>query len=211
MKKPLVSLVLLSLTLVACNKAAPKAEEPAPPEEPVAMEVMEEAGDKPFSGENLRIEGSRSSLTFTGKSNIINHEGGFREYSVMMALDPMEPSNLEKGKMDVSINVASVYADTEALQQHLLREDFFAAEQYPAITFATTSIESHGGFLYALAGELTIKGITHSVVFPALITDEGLTMNFDLPRQAFNIGNDSYGDKLLEPLVPVAVKLAFVK
>jgi len=47
--------------------------------------------------------------------------------------------------------------------------------------------------------------------FDAEITDAALTAHYDLPRQEFGIGNDSYGDKLLDPLVPVDVKLVFLE
>jgi polyisoprenoid-binding protein YceI len=117
---------------------------------------------------------------------------------------------LEAASITVAIDVTSVKTDA-GVQDHLLREDFFDAEQFPEATFTSTSIESLGGDRYEITGELTIKGATETVTLNATITDLYMLVNYDLPRQTFGVGNDSYGDKLLETLVPVEAKLVFVE
>lgn len=196
---PVLSLALLAL--VACQTSSLTETEQAP------VPVTDEA----FSGEMKEIDRAQSVISFLGKSNIINHEGKFDEYAATVELDASEPANLEKAAIDVTINMEKITVDAAGLQSHLQKEDFFAVETYPTATFTSTSIVSKGSNLYDVTGDLTIKGTTKSVTITAEITDDYLTAQYDLPREDFGIGNNSYGQKLLEATVPVDVKLVFSK
>ncbi len=196
------SLPLLVLTLLAlsgCQTSSLTESEQAPVQDSSVS----------FSGEPREIDVSQSVLSFVGKSDIVNHEGKFNDYSATVKLDSSEPANLEKASIQAEIRIASVEVDAAGLQKHLLKDDFFAAETYPTATFASTDIRSKGSNQYRVTGDLTIKGITKSITFDAEITDEYLTAHYDLSRQEFGIGNDSYGKKLLEEMVPVEIKLVF--
>ena len=50
---------------------------------------------------------------------------------------------------------------------HLASNDFFASEKYPEALFVITSAEQKGKDIYTIAGDLTIKGITHPIIFNA--------------------------------------------
>ncbi|TSD00607.1 MAG: hypothetical protein Greene101449_79 [Candidatus Peregrinibacteria bacterium Greene1014_49] len=56
-----------------------------------------------------------------------------------------------------------------------------------------------------------MKGTTKSITFNAEITNDSLTAHYDVSRADFGIAKDTYGQKLLEPMVPVDVKLVFTK
>jgi polyisoprenoid-binding protein YceI len=59
---------------------------------------------------------------------------------------------------------------------HLASDDFFGIEQHPEASFVITSsvpAEANG---YEITGDLTIKGITHSVVFRAVLNTNGDTL-----------------------------------
>lgn len=203
MKKVTSAVVgLLSLsTLAACSTSSLTENERA--------SVTET--DTAFSGEYKEIDKDRSVISFTGKSNIINHEGKFNEYTADVTLDATEPANLEKASIRAEIDLASTEVDAAGLQGHLQRDDFFAVDTHPKATFVSTRIVSKGGNMYDITGDLTVKGITESVTIPAEITDEYLLATYDFPREDFAIGNDSYGNKLLESTVPVTIKLVFKK
>ncbi len=200
MRTQSVLLVALSaLVLSACQTSSlSDAEQAAVKESTVA-----------FDGGMKEIDASQSVISFVGKSNVINHEGKFNEYTATVTLDSMEPANLEKASIEAEIDIASVQVDASGLQGHLLRDDFFAVETHPTATFQSTTIVSKGDNQYDVTGDLIIKGVTKSITFMAEITDSYLTAHYDLPRQDFGIGNDSYGAKLLEPMVPIDVKLVF--
>ncbi len=200
-KKFLPFLALSFLALSACQTSSLTDAEKAPVTET----------DTAFSGELREIDREQSVISFTGKSNIINHEGKFNDYEATVTLDSEEPANLEKATIEGTIDVATVTVDAEALQSHLLKDDFFAVETHPKITFASTRIVNKGDNLYEVTGDLTVKGVTKSISFDAEITDDYLTAHVDFPREEFGIGNNSYGEKLLETTVPVEVKLVFKK
>lgn len=162
-----------------------------------------------FSGTEKQIDQDKSVISFMGNSNVIDHEGKFNDYDVTLDLDDQEPSNLEKAVIRAEINIASAETDAPGLDGHLKRADFFDAEQFPMATFVSTSIVNTGGNTYDVTGDITVKGMTKTVMLKADITDEYLTATYDLPRKDFGIGNDNYGDKLLEETVPVTIKLVF--
>lgn len=192
-------LVVAALTLSACQTSSLTENEQAPVPE----------SDTAFSGEQKQVDKSKSVISFVGKSNLINHEGKFSDYSATVTLDKETPADLEKASIAAEIDITTVTVDAEGLQNHLQKEDFFSTESYPKATFVSTGIVSKGANLYDVTGNLTIKGITKPITFSAEITDDYLSAQYDLPRADFGIGNDTYGEKLLEPTVPVTIKLVF--
>lgn len=192
-------LVIAALTLSACQTSSLTESEQAPVPE----------SDTAFSGELKQIDKSKSVISFVGKSNVINHEGKFTDYSATVTLDKETPADLEKASIVAEIDITTVVVDAAGLQGHLQKEDFFSTESYPKATFVSTGIVSKGANLYDVSGDLTIKGVTKPITFTAEITDDYLSAQYDLPRADFGIGNDTYGQKLLEPTVPVTIKLVF--
>ena len=202
MAKFLLPLSLVSIFfLFACETSSLTEAEKAP--------VPAEA--PAFAAGPKRIDRAQSRISFVGKSTIVDHEGKFNEYEAVVTLDDADPSNLERAQITVTVAIASVETDSKGLDDHVQRDDFFAAEQYPTATFTSTSIVHQSGTTHTVMGDLTIRDMTKQITFDAEITDAYLTAVFDLPRQEFGIGNDSYGDKLLDPVVPVDVKIVFAQ
>jgi polyisoprenoid-binding protein YceI len=56
---------------------------------------------------------------------------------------------------------------------HLKSPDFFEADTYPKMTFASTAISPSGGTEFTLVGDLTIHGVTKSVTFEGEFTGQG--------------------------------------
>jgi polyisoprenoid-binding protein YceI len=69
-----------------------------------------------------------------------------------------------------TVQVASLDIADEGFRAHLLGDDFFAADRYPAIAFASQSILRTGSEL-VVAGELEIKGIARRVEARGTIAD----------------------------------------
>lgn len=74
-----------------------------------------------------------------------------------VALDPQRP---EAGAVRLEIPVASLSSGDDRRDAHLRSADFFDAENTPTIAFRSTSVRPLGGQVYAVAGELTIRGTT---------------------------------------------------
>ena len=65
--------------------------------------------------------------------------------------------------VNAEISVASVDTDNAKRDGHLRSDDFFNAEQYPTITFESTSIESEGSGSYRVDGILTIRDVSKPI------------------------------------------------
>src|SRR5690606_24220128 len=59
---------------------------------------------------------------------------------------------------------------------HLKNEDFFDAPKFPEATFDIAKVSGSGNDL-SVTGRLTIKGITKSVTFPAVVHQSGNTVH----------------------------------
>ncbi len=196
------ALPLLALTLSACaTTSVIEDDEKTLPESDAAFNLSEP----------VVFDKSQSYVSFLGKSSIINHEGEFETFDVTMDLDDDAPADLTKAKLEATIDLTSAKTDAEGLNGHLQKADFFDTAQFPEATFTSTSIVSTGGNMYDVLGDLTVKGKTMPVTMKAEITDAYVLADFDMPRKEFGVGNDSYGEKLLDETVPVQAKLVFLK
>jgi len=86
--------------------------------------------------------------------------------------------------VEVTIDVASVESGTEDRDNHLRSPEFFDVENYPQMTFRSTSVETVGDG-YRMNGDLTIKDITKPVTLDFEFTG-GLIDPYGNPRVAFS-------------------------
>jgi polyisoprenoid-binding protein YceI len=105
-----------------------------------------------------------SSVSFRVRNmGIVTVTGYFADFEGTLVSD----GTLEGTRAEGTVEVPSVSTRSEKRDQHLLADDFFAAEQHPQIRFASTAIEPDGdGF--KVVGDLTIKGITRAVELHAV-------------------------------------------
>ena len=73
-------------------------------------------------------------------------------------------ANLENASINVDIDVNSVDTRNADRDNHLRSGDFFDVENYPKITFASTSVKAADAQTLQVTGDLTIKDVTKSVV-----------------------------------------------
>jgi polyisoprenoid-binding protein YceI len=105
-----------------------------------------------------------SSISFRVRNmGIVTVTGYFADFEGSLVSD----GTLEGTHAEGTVEVPSITTRSEKRDQHLLADDFFAAEQHPQIRFSSTTIEPDGeGF--NVTGDLTIKGITRSVQLHAV-------------------------------------------
>jgi polyisoprenoid-binding protein YceI len=150
----------------------------------------------PSTGSKIEWVGSK----VTGK-----HEGGFRDFKGVVQLDPSAPTS---GKVDVEIDATSLYTDSDKLVGHLKTADFFDVANHPKATFVTTNVQK-GADKWNITGNLTLRGITKSVSFPAKVnvSDNGVDVDADfaINRKDFDMKYAGKADDLIRD--DVAIKL----
>lgn len=109
----------------------------------------------------------------------------------------------------------------DKLVGHLKSDDFFGVETYPAATFTLKNAKTQGGNKYQVTGEMTIKGITNTVEFPAEIVVAGdkviTTATVTIDRSKYNVkyGSGSFfddlGDKTIYDNFDLKVKIVSAK
>lgn len=70
---------------------------------------------------------------------------------------------IEGSAVSVEIDMASVSSGDQSRDDHLRSADFFDVERHPSATFSSTALHVDGA-AGQLTGDLTIKGVTRSVV-----------------------------------------------
>ena len=79
-------------------------------------------------------------------------------------------AEVNDGVLKGSAKVASVNVKDPNLEGHLQAPDFFDAERYPELTFASKSFDRDGNNV-KIDGEITIKGHTEPVEITGVVTD----------------------------------------
>lgn len=90
----------------------------------------------------------------------------FDDFDVSLDLDSTSPEN---STVNVIIDATSVNSHVEDFNGHLNGENFFDTKKYPTITFTSTAIASTGNNTFDVTGDLTIRGISKSVVLATTI------------------------------------------
>ena len=121
-------------------------------------------------------------------------------------------AKLVDGRLEGIAKVASVRVDDENLAGHLQSPDFFDAEQHAELHFASSTIEREGDRV-SIQGDLTLRGVTHSVEITGTVTgplenaygqqrigfdlettvnrqDYGFAWNMELPGGGQALGDD---------------------
>ena len=110
---------------------------------------------------NWSLDPAHSELGFRTKHMMItNVKGRFDKYDVNVET---EDNDFTTADITVKIDAASVNTGVEQRDGHLRSADFFEAEKYPYLTFHSTRLEKKNDENYVLAGDFTIKDVTHEV------------------------------------------------
>jgi polyisoprenoid-binding protein YceI len=108
------------------------------------------------------IDPSHSSIEFVARhlmvTKVRGRFGGL-EGAVTIAPDTLRSS------VQVKVDANSVDSGDAKRDEHLRSADFFDVDQYPTIEFQSTGVEDRGDGHYALRGDLTVHGVTKSVVW----------------------------------------------
>ena len=131
-----------------------------------------------------RIDPARSRASFTVGVRLVfvkeaTVAGQFPEVTGTIVLDEADPT---WSRVALAVAAAGVDTDNARRDKHLRSADFFDVERFPHLSFVGGAVESVGGRggRFRVAGDLTIRGMTRSIVFdvrhdppPPFGTDRG--------------------------------------
>jgi polyisoprenoid-binding protein YceI len=99
------------------------------------------------------------------------------------------------------------------LTGHLKSDDFFSVEKFNTSSFKITEAKSSNGTDYTITGNLTIKGITQKISFPAKVSVAGKKVTatgqikFDRTKFEIKYRSGSYFEDLADKMIYDEVKL----
>ena len=130
-----------------------------------------------------------------------------------------EGDGFENPQVDVKVDVNSISTNVEDRDNHLKSNDFFAADQFPFMTFTSKAYEGD-----TLVGDLTIRDITKEVTLniqfngiaqdPYGQTKAGFEITGDINRKDFNLTWDAIteaGNVVVADKIKLQIEVQLVK
>jgi polyisoprenoid-binding protein YceI len=129
------------------------------------------------SSQTVNLDLNSSVLNWTGKKVTGAHNGTIKLKSGQAVLsgNALVGGNFEVDMTSLQNDDIDNPGSKEKLVGHLKSDDFFSVEKFPTALFKITSVkaltpEKPGQPTHEITGDLTIKGITHPVTFPAVVS-----------------------------------------
>jgi len=124
-----------------------------------------------FAAEALKVDPVHSSFVFKVKhANVGYIWGRFNEYGGTIAIDE---ADVTKSTIEINVNPTSVDTGNKKRDEHLQAPDYLNAKEYPAITFKSTAVKKVSDTKLEVTGNLSLHGVTKSIVVPVEITGKG--------------------------------------
>jgi polyisoprenoid-binding protein YceI len=141
------------------------------------------------------IDTTHTEVLFKVKHLVISTvTGSFKKFSGEVI---SEAEDFDNANAAFSIDVNSIDTNQSDRDAHLKSEDFFAAAQYPSLTFSNGTLKKVKGNEYTLTGDLTIRNVTKRVeldvefggttVDPWGNTKAGFEINGKINRKEFGL------------------------
>lgn len=165
------------------------------------------------------VDVTKSSITWEGKKFAGSHNGTVNLTSGTLGFNGKK---LAEGGFVVNMTTIKDADKNAGLEKHLKADDFFGADKFPAANFVIKKVEGSGANVN-VTGDLTIKGVTSSITFPATIAwnaDKTVSATADkitIDRTKFGIQFKSksvfsnIGDNFIYDDFTLAVKLVAKK
>lgn len=215
--KTQILLIAFSLLLISCNNR--NAEQ---------AETGEAKTIKSSEGVQLSIKKEESKLLWRGTKPGGEHTGSvaISEGKLTLSDDVISGGQLKVDlnyieNNDLSENMAS------RLVGHLKSEDFFYVEMYPEALFEISSVSENGdteegSAPYKVSGNLTLRGVTKSISFPAWITINNGEVNaksgeFSIDRTLWGVNFKSksvfaeFKDDYISDMINLQFDVSFAK
>jgi polyisoprenoid-binding protein YceI len=210
MIKNLIAAAVLALMLSSCNNKASETTDPL---------TEGQAGQ---GADTLAV--STGVVEWTGSKPTGQHNGTF---SVSQGQLFVENNSISAGEFTIDMNSLKVLDLSDAKQNadlsgHLKSEDFFQTDSFPTAKFVISTVNAlvapdSLGNTHSIAGNLTLKGATKGVKFPAKVAlNDGIcnaecALSIDRTQWGVVYGSKNIfknlGDKFINDIVDLKIKL----
>lgn len=124
-----------------------------------------------IAADKYTLDASHSQIVFS-----YNHLGFSTTYGMFSGFDGeimFDQENPTNSSVTVSMPVMSMFTGWEQRDGHFMSADFFGATEDDMITFTSTGIEVTGDDTALITGDLSMNGMTKSVVLDATLNQAG--------------------------------------
>lgn len=109
------------------------------------------------------IDKAHSEAAFQVRHLLSRVRGRFTSFSGTITFDETQPRD---ASVSFTIDAGSIDTNQPDRDAHLRSADFFAVDQFPTLTFESTTVTPRGDARFDVAGDLTIRGVTRRVTLP---------------------------------------------
>src|SRR3954453_18811487 len=169
-----------------------------------------------------QIDQSHSEIQFSAKHLMISTvRGRFNSYTGTVEADEQNPT---AAVVNVQIDASSLVTGDEKRDGHLRSPDFLDVEQFPYITFKSTSVQQVDETNGKLSGDLTIRDVTKPVVLdfeyagqaktPWGTTSAGFSASTKISRKEWGLNWNvalETGGWLVGDQITISIELELVK
>lgn len=139
-----------------------------------------------------------------------NNMGIIAQPTGTLTLDPKNPG---AATVSVEVPIANLRTGIPALDEHLMKADFFDVAKFPTATFVSTGVTVDGTSA-DITGNLTIKGITRPVTLDAQFYGAGMHPMAKKENIGFSattmVKRSDFGMSMAVPMVGDEVELKIV-
>jgi len=178
---------------------------------------------KSAAPENFVVDTKASSIEWTA-----GKVGGSHNGTIQLASGSLSfvGKNLKSGSFGIDMSTIAISDlkgnSNQNLLNHLKGDDFFSVAKNPASTFAITKVSPAGTDRVNITGNLTIKGITNEISFPASVKRAKNTVaavakgvkidrtKYDIKYRSKNFFGD-IGDKAIDDEFELSINLVAKK
>lgn len=121
------------------------------------------------AADSYAIDSAHSDVSFKVRHLMSKTSGQFTEFDGSITADF---ENVETSSVEFTIKAASIDTGNADRDKHLRSPDFFDAETYPTISFVSEKIVRSGANTFAVAGTLTMHGVSKKVTLPVTYLGE---------------------------------------
>jgi polyisoprenoid-binding protein YceI len=138
---------------------------------------------------------AQSEIVFVSKQMGVPVEGRFQKFNAKIVFTPSKP---DQANIAFTVDMTSATLGVKETDAELPKAEWFNTAKFAQASFQSTSVKALGAGKFEVAGKLSIKGATQTVLVPVTLTQAGANTTavgaFALKRLAFKIGDNEWSD-----------------